>query len=266
MNTLFHIEQEVKDDGEPVLLCEWGEDFCIIAYYYEQSRNLQSLDYFSFECLNEALIENILKKIQDRHNTSKQIISSAFPQAMLLPKIFYKEKHNVLSQLYGSEFKNEINDFIGEWQIYNIYAFPDYLYMQLKKALPDCSFLHAYTSTLNVYNGFAGANQLMVHFTPKHFRVVVKKEVQLLLAQIYFYNSPLDVVYYLLKIFQELGLSKEETQIILSGLVEEDSALYKELYHYFFNVHFDTSVSISLPKLDYPQHFFTSIYKLAACV
>jgi hypothetical protein len=108
-------------------------------------------------------------------------------------------------------------------------------------------------------------SQVAVHFTPFNFRVIVKKEGQLQLAQMYCYQAPLDVVYYLLKIIQEIDLLKEDTFIILSGLIEEDSALFKELHQYFLNVHFALPGNVTLQNNKLPQHFFTSMYNLAAC-
>jgi hypothetical protein len=95
---------------------------------------------------------------------------------------------------------------------------------------------------------------------------MVKKHHHVELLQTYTYASPMDVVYFLLKICTEFQLPQEETQIIISGLIEEESALYKELHHYFLHMHFAISTTLSLPDHEYPNHFFTSLHNLAACV
>jgi hypothetical protein len=51
-------------------------------------------------------------------------------------------------------------------------------------------------------------DQIAIHFTTQQFRVLVKQGAQLQLAQTYAYKTPLDVVYYLLKICSELGLDQ----------------------------------------------------------
>ena len=109
-------------------------------------------------------------------------------------------------------------------------------------------------------------NSVQVHFDPKQFRVMVMKEGKPLLAQTYTYSAPLDVVYYLLKIFEQLQLKHEEVQVLVSGLIEEDSALYKELYNYFLHLQMQQGSQITLENNNYPEHFFTSMYNLAACV
>jgi hypothetical protein len=74
----------------------------------------------------------------------------------------------------------------------------------------------------------------------------------------------MDVVYYLLKISSEFGLSVEEVPVIISGFVSEDSALYKELHQYFFKIQFAKNSKNSFGG-DFPDHFFTSVYNIAAC-
>jgi len=95
---------------------------------------------------------------------------------------------------------------------------------------------------------------------------MVKKNKQLQLAQAYSYKTPLDVVYYLLKICYEFGLDQSEVFVILSGLIDQDSAMYSELHSYFLNLYFAQPPPYSVPENEYPHHYFTSLYNLAACV
>ena len=99
----------------------------------------------------------------------------------------------------------------------------------------------------------------------QQFRVLVKKDHQVHLAQTYSYKSPLDVVYFLLKICYEFKLDQSSVFVILSGLIEKDSAMYRELHSYFVNLHFAEATSYELPQNELPHHYFTSLYNLAAC-
>ena len=108
-------------------------------------------------------------------------------------------------------------------------------------------------------------NQLSVDFGSNYFRVLVKSGGQIKLIQTYQYKTPLDVVYFLLKICYEFNLDQTEVHLILSGLLEKNSSLYHELQNYFLHVHFVHAPGFRLPEEEYPQHFFTSLYNLAAC-
>jgi hypothetical protein len=103
---------------------------------------------------------------------------------------------------------------------------------------------------------------MYVDFRPDDFTVLLVKSSRLLLAQTYTYSTPEDVVYYLLKICAQLGLSQQELQLQVSGLIDSDSALYKELYQYFLNIEFRES---GWQGNEYPAHFFTTLNDLARC-
>ena len=126
--------------------------------------------------------------------------------------------------------------------------------------------MHAHTPSIKVFNGFISVDQIDIHFSTQYFRVLVKKEKQIQLAQTYLYKNPLDVVYYLLKICYEFALDQTVVAIIVSGLIDKDSAMYTELHNYFLNIDFAQAPSYSIPENDYPLHYFTSLYNLAACV
>jgi len=266
VNTIFQISSSEKTE-EDVLLCEWGAAHCCIAWYNEALKTLSDLHYVSFDLLDEPMVENLLEALSQRAPRAKQmVICSSFPQAVLTPAKLYNRDSNLISNLFGRRFSPQFSDAVNEWQLINVFAFPNNIGAAITKRFPSATVTHVHTPELKIYNGFVAENQVVVHFTPKHFRVTVKQSGQLQLAQIYFYSAPLDVVYYLLKIVEELNLDKEDTTLILAGLIDQESPLYKEIESYFLNVHFAKASTISLSGNDQPQHFFTSLYNLAACV
>lgn len=265
---MFEINHSGPRSGNDTLLCEWGERYCCYTVYNAESNSLAELHYYTFEGpasaeeINEVI--RLLKSEGLRY--SRVVLCSGFPQALLVPRQYFSEAHSPAAVLNSEKRMNYFHDIIGEWQVVNNYAFPKAIYQGLEAALGPLEMKHVYTTSLKAYNGHTAGAQMAVDFTPRTFRVVVKREGQVLLAQMYDYNTPLDVVYYLLKIFQELPLSKEETHLVLSGLVEEASALYRELYSYFLNIHFAEPAGMPLVKTEHPAHFFASIYNLALCV
>ena len=260
---MFHISAGKKIIHGSTLLCEWGDDFCCFSAYDRKTKTLQNLQYISFERLTDGVCNNILQEIKKESEYDKIVFCSCSSEAILTPATLHNS-HNSLPYLFDK--KNvALRDPISEWQLINTYYFPSRLYEKILAAFPLACFLHIYTPSIKIYNGYVAESQVTVHFTPATFRIIVKKEGQLQLAQIYRYQAPLDVVYYLLKIVQEIGLSKDDTSIILSGLIEQDSALYKELHQYFLNVHFALPGNVSLQNNELPQHFFTSMFNLAAC-
>lgn len=263
LNTLFDIQSEESTSEVKALILEIGPDYCAYAFLDADKRSFTAVKYFSFEEPDaEESIRRIIGEIG--HHAQNTIVCSAFPYAILMPLKQFKNDYSLIDRVYEQPAQHYLNDSIAEWQMTNIYSLPSSI-QALVNQLPNVKYYHVYTPSLKVYNGFTAGSQVSVHLTTQHFRVLVRKDGTIQLVQTYFYKTPLDVVYYLLKIFSEFSLDQNETYVILSGLVEEDSAMYKELYAYFTNLHFAQPPAISLPANDHPHHFFTSLYNVAAC-
>ena len=266
MKTLFNIQSDKEINPDHSLLLEIGKDYCSYGIWHKPIQEIDRLQFITFE---ETEADTNLKEIIEKMNGRKfhsVIISSAFPQSVLVPFKYFNTDHRVLDLIHDLPPQIYLYDRITEWQMVNVYGIPQTLHSIFQQTFQQVQYLHVYTPGIKVYNGYNANNQLAVHFTPHYFRVILKKEGNVHLAQTYFYVSPLDVVYYLLKICYEFNLDQSAVFIILSGLVEKESSLFKELEQYFTNVHFANPPEMKLPNDDLPQYFFTSLYNLARCV
>lgn len=249
-----------------ILLLEVGEDHCCYALLKGQERTFYQIRYFSFDVpdINERLA-NILDELKDE-GCEKVIVSSGFSQSLLVPQRYKQSQEKLLQSVYAQSSQKYFSDSIPEWQMNNVYSIPSSIYNLIIKRFSSAKFFHACTPALKIYNGFVASDQIDIHFGTQYFRVLVKKDKQVHLAQTYSYKTPLDVVYYLLKICYEFALSQSEVFIIVSGLIEQDSALYTEMHNYFSNLHFAQAPAYNLPENEHPHYYFTSLYNLAACV
>ena len=76
-------------------------------------------------------------------------------------------------------------------------------------------------------------------------------------------------MFHLLKIFSVLDLSQRDVPVYVSGFIDENSALMKELHKYFLHAsfgHLADGISLDDGFAEYPSHFFNSISNLAVCV
>ena len=264
MKSLFDIGQKNTGSQHTILL-EVGPGYVSYAYLDNNSKSIDGLHYFLFdEEETEKNVAHIIAQIEGRAQ-QPAIVCSAFPQALLTPAKFFTDDYATLDAVYGQHGRAYFNDAIPEWQLVNVYSFPEGLKRILSDSFSAVSFYHAYTPAIKIYSGYVADNQLLVHFTQQQFRVLLKKDSTIHLAQTYSYKTPLDVVYHLLKICQEFGLPQASVHFIVSGLIEQSSQLYTELQQYFSNLHFTHPPEISFPANNHPHHFFTSLYNLAAC-
>ncbi|MCU7551468.1 DUF3822 family protein [Chitinophagaceae bacterium LB-8] len=269
MQTFFEIGSytDLKNE-ETVLLWEIGSNYSLISLWTE---DVTACHYIQGSMFDELEMEKSIIDIFAPYKEAdlkykKTVICSAFPDALLVPRKFFAQDSNLLEQVYGVQSNGQFYDFAGQWQLVNFYSIPGSVLQFLKEQFPAASFRHIYTPFLKAPNDVDAPEQIGVHFLNKQFRVMVKKENNLLLMQVYTFSAPMDVVYYLLKICKEFELSQDQTYITLSGFIEADSALYKEIYQYFTNVAFAKHSGVDMPGHDYPHHYFTSLHNLAACV
>lgn len=249
-----------------MLLLETGEDYCCYALLKGQERSFQQIRYITYDVVDaKENLATLLDEIRSE-DCEKIVVCSAFSQSLLIPQRYHQLQDVFLDIMFDRPSQKHFTDSIPEWQMNAVYSLPSSIYDLIAERFPSAKFFHAYTPSLKIYNGFVAPNQIDIHFGTQDFRVLVKKDKQVQLAQTYSYKTPLDVVYYLLKICYEFQLNQSEVFIIISGLLEQDSALYKELHNYFSNLHFAQAPAYSLPENEYPYYYFTSLYNLAACV
>lgn len=268
MKQLFHIQNKGANALQNnILLIEISDEYCCLLNCNGDEGIITELQYYTYSRFDfEQHTASLFAGINWAHY-SKVVVCSVFPEALLTPKKLYSsESNNLLQTLYNITVCQILFDEIPIWQMVNAYAVPQQLYQQVINHYPGAQFIHVYTTMLNSFNRFSDDSELSVHFTSANFRLKVKRGRQLLLVQTFTFQSPMDVVYALLKVCTELGLSTSETNVILSGLIDEDSALYKEMQHYFLNLQFAELPKYPLTQHLYPQHFFTSLYNLVACV
>ena len=263
MKTLFTIGTGKKVSD--TLLVEIGQDHCCYAFLNGQSKIFEFIKYVSFDDLEAEEKMAVILDVIKEDSFDKVIICSAFAQALLVPQNYYTKRNTLLNVIYDNPGQKHLNNTVEEWQIITTYSLPDTLHQLIISRFSSAQFFHAYTPTLKIYNGFFAADQLNIHFTTRYFRVFVKRGNEIRLAQIYSYKTPLDVIYYLLKICYEFSMNQSEAFLVVSGLIDKDSAMYAELHNYFLNLHFAQAPSYVLPENEYPHYYFTSLYNLAAC-
>ncbi|TKK70981.1 DUF3822 family protein [Ilyomonas limi] len=95
-------------------------------------------------------------------------------------------------------------------------------------------------------------------FYHHHFLLLAVKDNALQLATSIAYQSSQDCLYYILYTMQQLNLPLNETVVLVSGFIDMNSALYKELYQY---IPLLQPAEKGMLKDEYPAHYFTTFYK-----
>ena len=192
-------------------------------------------------------------------------IAFDYRQSVVLPRsLSIKDPQLFLDTHYGGSFHLAVQtDDISRWNVKNLYAVPREVNEWLKEKFPAAKYCHHLSAGIHSVEQGPGAGLLRLDFRSEDFTIIVAQGKELFLAQAFAYSTPGDILYYLLHCCRQFFLSPDDVRVALSGLLDIDSALYKELYQYFINIEFrDAGWGAAA---DYPAHFFTSFNELAVC-
>jgi hypothetical protein len=273
MKPVFRIGNcEELNSSQAVLLMEVGEVHCCFAIMDYANQMIVQLGYYTAdEKDNGAILQMVLERHDELKQSFRQtIIGYYFPENLLIPSNLYRfeETQSLLQSMYERAQNLVVSEAIAEWNMYNSYYVPASLHELLSRRFSTGNFWHTHSVILKNDLGNYDSGKLFVDFKTDSFSVVALANNSLLLAQIFYYAKAEDVLYWLLKTCQQYFLSQNETQIILSGLIDRQSAVFKELYQYFLKIEFasvENDIQLSGDFDDYPVHFFSFLYKLASC-
>jgi hypothetical protein len=267
LKQLFHIESRNTGNVQQVLSLRLGEKHTCYSITNKQGNELYELTFCSIDEWNEKSLTEFFAAYPSIQNTFYEVlVAFDHPQSILAPSLIHKPEESslFLKAMYGTlSGSTIISELIEEWQMYNTYPVPDEIHKWIQQKFPAAKSRHQYSLAVKGMKEISSGGNLLVDFRMEDFTVIAVKDSKLMLAQTFPYSTHGDVIYYLLKACQQFLLSQKEVNVQLSGLIDKDSALYKELYQYFIHVEFREASWNQAGE--YPAHFFTTLNDLARC-
>ena len=267
MKQLFHISNDHSTAHQQVLSIRLGEGHAGFAVTNKNANELYELAYAATDEWNEYTLTGWYEQYPALNKSyNDTLIAFDFPQATMLPGNGVQPGDPV-ALLRAAGFPAQASDTaldpVAAWQSATLYSTPPHLRGLLTKKWPSASFQHQYSLGLKTLANAGGDDRILVDFRAKDFAIVAIKGNKFILAQSFEYSTPADVLYALLHICQQFSLSQQDVELLVSGLIDRDSALYKELYQYFVAVSFRGADWTG--NAEHPAHFFTSFNDLAKC-
>jgi Protein of unknown function (DUF3822) len=271
LKQLFYINTgNLGEDVQKVLSMRIGERHFCFAITDKTGAELYSLGYFTAEEMSGDLLSEIYSNHAEMHSSFYDVqVSYDHPGSVLVPLEYYYENaaKAYLNTMCGTTIGSYVvSEAVDEWQLFNVYTLPNDVHEWVGRIFPAYKYRHSYSLSLRIMPADP-SDHILIDFTTDEFSFIIVTENKLLIAQTFPYTTPEDILYYLLKACNEFSLPRGEIQFFISGLIEKDSQLYKELYQYFMNAEFRVQ-AWKLPSTEgdvYPAHFFTSLNDLARC-
>jgi hypothetical protein len=247
-----------------------GDRHTSFAISGNSASELYSLAYYAADEMTADLLGEISSSHPELHSSFSEIhLSYDHPRSVLVPQPFINTDlaETVLNTMYGhAAGVSVISERVNEWQLNNVYAVPNDIQEWTGRMFPAHSYRHNYTLAMGMMSADP-ADHILIDIDNDEFAFIVVKDGKLQIAQTLYYSSPEDVLYYLLKTCNQFSLSRGDIQLFLSGLIEKESQLFKELYLNFLHITFrePTWKIPAIEEKEYPTHFFTSLNDLARC-
>lgn len=230
--------------------------------------------HFDTAISDDAAAENIHKIIAAQPILKQQFkkihIIYGYSSSILVPEAYMDEKNNnaLLELVYGEVSERVMRtDFVEEHAVYNVYGIPAVIEQVLNRYFGSAEHTHLFSLLPSIFK--VDENYMYCIFGKGQLKVLIVKEGKLQIMQSLTYKTPDDVVYHLLNLCKNFEIAIPTITIYLSGMIDPSSALYIEVYKYFLRLEFQPlPEQYQYPEEinQYPAHYFSHLFAIAACV
>lgn len=211
-------------------------------------------------------------KVLDRSYNDTRVYFN-LDEALIIPldKFSANASDAYLTTIYGDNINHVVkyDNINAEPELINLFRIKKDLNDMVNSNLMMVTPRHLYSKLLeDVFSNpakIAKGNFLKIQFYYHQMLIVLMKDGQLQLIQSYSFQTADDVLYYLLNITQQFGLSPQEIQVEISGLIDIKSQKFEYIQKVFSKISFDTISNENFFRNyigEYPLHYFSPFLNL----
>jgi Protein of unknown function (DUF3822) len=274
MKALFEILPDSVDAAKCTLNCEISNEGFSYAIKNEEQNKYVAVAVLQFDkgtdsgdygntlqevIQNQSLFSGHFKKVH---------VMYSFAESVLIPFALYSslENENVLNLVHGDLHNNTsiLTDLVTESGVYNVYRVSTSALNALKSKFPGASNIHQYSVLLKQPR--SKEDQLNIIFYPQRIVLKLSKNGQIQMVNSFSYNTAEDASYILLNTCKQFEIRNIPVEV--SGLIEKDSALFKEIYKYFEAINFavlPATNNYAEEINQQPAHYFSNIFAIDSC-
>jgi hypothetical protein len=267
LSSIFSVSNAIPEAVSLTLSVQIGKNSVCYALTGSSDNALYQIRFFKFlewtEEITEALDEEFRPYIAAVQHSKLSFFDDEFILTDVsqhnseLPELLFKAQYpkRSASQLW--------TDSILNWQIYQSVPV-NTIAMNWSKKLPNTRYFSPLKITLSNLQSVNIDGKLLVDVGLTSFNVVLIKSNRLLLCQSYSYSNAADVLYYLQSIVTQFDLNNTTVELDITGLVDTNSPLYKDLYQYFLKINLREAKWVDQLG-EVPLHYFTNLNELSTC-
>lgn len=253
-----------------------GLSFCILdpvreKYIALSNKNIDSelsfddlLDYIEEYIQKNDLLNQSYKHIKLIYITTKNtLIPNVYFKKENLKKYFeFNQKLDDLDEIHFNELKY-IN-------AYSVYVVPNQIANIFSKQFPGINFYNQQIPFIEhaLVKYHSESKKIFVHINNSFIDICVTENGKLLLYNNFAFKTEMDLIYFIMYVFNQFNLNTETTEVILSGLLDKKSLTYSKLKEFFNHLKFDKlseEFSYSYTFNQIPHHSFLNLFNLQLC-
>lgn len=268
MNSIFQTGIDATLPANLMLCIQAGPTHFSYSLSNRTGDELYRLNYFSVKEWNTEAIELLLKELPSKEADIQGVeIAYESGEFTMVPVAGFQESklmalHKALyPHAEQSVYKTES---LAAWQLYIGYTASATLFNALLARYPDARIRHFLKLALQQAEPSGTQGRLLVNIRPNHFFAVLLRNNRFQFAREFFYETPADVLYYLLRVCEDHLISPNEVEIELTGLIDQESALFVELWQYFTQLRIRPAYW-KTEQTEFPAHYFTQLNDLVKC-
>ncbi|WP_256011981.1 DUF3822 family protein [Desertivirga xinjiangensis] len=187
-----------------------------------------------------------------------------------IPEDIYPEaQSDVIAPLVSKSQENKIyTSRIKKAGIKSFFSAPDQVVKALQDSFPEAVFYsQAEPFITGILSAHQGSNKIFLNIGPSVFEITSLSNSGLYFYNIFNYDNADDFNYYLLSVLQELKLTENLPEVMLSGDIVAGDLIYQRIEKYFDKISFTDSSVLVLPTAlnsAIASRFF-SLFALSLC-
>lgn len=275
--SIYSLAEDTIAGADDRIILEVGKTHFAILVKKEQKRSVSAFELFGFTENEAADFPKLFKTIA----ASSQLLAKSYATA----EVFINNELSLLVPIF--KFNTQIaadyldvvfgEDAVAKIQFEHLPIEPGMMNVfRLAKDVTDVfdnnfakvSIKHTWSNIIKTVisnNSAYPADCIYIRFYITFITVIVIKDKNLQIIQSFVYETPEDVMYHLLNIIARFGLNNNEITLLISGMIDLNFTLYRDLITYFTHVEVQNvnTTNLLLNIKEYPLHYFTPFFNLA---
>lgn len=268
-------EFAVEENDQLILEIAQSHLACIVTK--ENKTVIAACEFFTFTQDEGSKFDNLFNEITRQSKILSRTQSSVrvyINNEYCIPVPIFNFNKDIAAELlevvYGEDLASAIQfqHVPVEPGIINVYRVRQDVHGYLQRRFQKVTLSHAYSNIIRRATSHTSGHTdelITIQFYNTFMIVVVVKNGGLQLIQTFMYETPEDVLYYLLNITRQFELFSERLTLKISGMIDVEFKLYRELITYFKRIVLENEVGPNaIPDLgEHPVHYFTPFFNLA---